>query len=278
MNRIYRMLALLLAAVLVMGLGACGDKTAENSPAADTPAPTASPETQAPETTAPETQAPSTDAPESQTPESTSVPGTVPANPGDEDYIDRITFLGDSTTYGLKAYAMLSGGKDTQQVWTPSSGTLTLSNQSWATIVYPPTEAEITIRDAVTEAQPDIMVITLGVNGVSFLTEDGFKSEYKSLVQDIQALSPNTKIICNSIYPVQSDYKYLADINNEKITAANGWISAVAAECGVYYLDTYSLLLGSDGYLNKDYGNGDGIHLGPAGFEVVLQNLRDHAI
>lgn len=260
-HRSRRIAAGLLALILALSLAACSEKETV-TPA---PVPSVAPYAALPESQAPESQAPQTPAPETQTPAA-------------EDYIDRITFLGDSTTYGLKAYEMLSGGKETQQVWTPSSGTLTLSNQSWATIVYPPTGEEIPIRDAVSAAKPDIMVITLGVNGVSFLTEDGFKSEYKALVTDIQTLSPDTKIICNSIYPVESDYQYLADINNEKITAANGWISQVAAECGVYYLDTYSLLLGSDGFLNENYGNGDGIHLGPAGFEIVLQNLRDHAV
>ena len=42
--------------------------------------------------------------------------------------------------------------------------------------------------------------------------------------------------------------------------------------------DSVALLLGSDGFLNPDYGNGDGIHLGPAGFEVVLENIRTHAV
>ena len=262
-KRSRRLAALLLALVLALSLGAC-TKREETEPSASP----------VPVSTAPESQTPETQTPETQTPESPA----VSAAPAPENYIDRITFLGDSTTYGLKAYAMLSGGKDTQQVWTPSSGTLTLSNQSWAAIVYPPTGEEIPIREAVTRAQPDILCITLGVNGVSFLTEEGFKAEYKALVTDVQSLSPDTKIICNSIYPVESDYQYLADINNEKITRANGWIAQVAAECGVTYLDTYSLLLGSDGFLNEDYGNGDGIHLGPAGFDVVLQNLRDHAI
>lgn len=187
----------------------------------------------------------------------------------DEEYLASLTFLGDSTTYGLGYYDIV----DDTQVWTPASGTLTLSNQSFATIVYPATGEEISIRDAVERDKPEALVITLGVNGVSFLTEDGFKAEYKSLVESVQEISPETAIICNSIYPVQSDYQYIADINNSKITAANGWIKAVASETGTAYLDTYPLLLDSTGHLNPSYGNGDGIHLGTAGFEIVIENL-----
>lgn len=195
-----------------------------------------------------------------------------------ESYLDSIIFLGDSTTYGLKSYSMLSGGEETQQVWTPASGTLTISNQSWATITYPPTGQEIPIRDAVSQTLPEVMVITLGANGVSFLTEDGFTAEYRSLVSDIMSLSPDTRIVMHSIYPVEIDYPYLDSINNQKITAANGWIKSLAAELGVTYIDSYSLLLDSTGNLNPEYGNGDGIHLSPAGFTVVLDNLADNPV
>jgi hypothetical protein len=179
MTKSLHRLAALVLALLLLVLSGCGGSVKETVTPAATPA------------TPPASAAPTAE--------------PSPAPTADPDYLDRITFLGDSTTYGLKAYAMLSGGKETQQVWTPASGTLTLSNQSWATIVYPPTGQEIPIREAVEDARPEILVITLGVNGVSFLTEEGFKSEYKALVTDVQSLSPETKIICNSIYPVESD-------------------------------------------------------------------------
>ena len=56
-----------------------------------------------------------------------------------QEYIDKLTFLGDSTTYGLKFYEVLTGGKNTTQVWTPANGTLTLYNYAKATIVFPRT-------------------------------------------------------------------------------------------------------------------------------------------
>lgn len=193
-----------------------------------------------------------------------------------QDYIDKIVFLGDSTTYGLRYYEMLNGGKETTQVWTPASGTLTLSYQSVATIVYPETDAEITIREAAAAKQPEYLVITLGVNGVSFMDESYFKSEYMDLVRGIQQASPNTKIILQSIFPVASEYQYLSSINNEKIAAANQWVLEVAEETGVKYLATASALVGEDGYLPHDYQNGDGLHLNPTSFDIVLNYIRTH--
>ena len=194
-----------------------------------------------------------------------------------QEYIDKLTFLGDSTTYGLKYYEVLSGGKNTTQVWTPASGTLTLFNYATATIVFPEDGQEISIVDAVTRKLPEYLVITLGVNGVSMMDEDWFKTDYTAHGQSIQAASPDTKIICNSIYPVENDYEQIESINNTNIPQANEWIKAVAEATGCKYADSASVLKAEDGSLREDYGNGDGIHLNADGFNAVLNYLRTHA-
>lgn len=281
------------------GDGTSGDTTADlitsdsteatsapETTAPDTTAPETAPETTAPVTTAPETTVPSEpiDVPVGNTPEEIAAylaeyPDTVLGVTEDagQEYIDKLTFLGDSTTYGLIHYEMLKDGKNTKQVWTPASGTLTLSQASFATIVYPETGEEITIVDAVTRSQPEYLVITLGVNGVSFMDEDYFKSEYKKLVESVQTASPDTKIICQSIFPVARSYELLNSINNDKIDAANKWICEVAADCGVKYLDTNSVLRDSEGWLPEEYHNGDGMHLATNSFTLELNNLRTHA-
>lgn len=195
------------------------------------------------------------------------------------EYLDKIIFLGDSTTYGIGYYYGI-GYTDlcpASQVWTPASGTLTLSYYSTATIVYPETGEELSIIDAVTRAKPEIMVVTLGVNGVSFMDEEWFIRDYTSLVQNIQQASPDTKIILNSIYPVASSYQYLSDINNDKIRAANVWVEQVAEDTGVKFLNTYEILVGSDGWLPETYHNGDGLHLSGESFGLVMEYIRTHA-
>ena len=283
----------LIAALLALVLSSCGGGgdvpiTTPPPPQTESPAdvtdeiPGAETETPGSETT-PGTQATNPPAettanPGGQTnPSGVAVPGVALGQTADagQAYIDKLTFLGDSTTYGLKAYSMLSGGQNTTQVWTPSSGTLTLSFYETATIVTP--NGEMLIKDAAAAYQPEYLVITLGVNGVSFMDEASFKDCYTKLIQNILAASPNTKIICNSIYPNMTSYKYYGDINNENITRANGWIQDVAAATGTKYSDTCSVLKDGNGALRADYCNGDGIHLNPAGFTAVLNYLRTHA-
>ena len=199
-----------------------------------------------------------------------------------QGYIDRLTFLGDSTTYGLWYYSneapLLTGELESQQVWTPDSGTLALFNYATATVECPtPNGPELTIAQACALKQPEYLVITLGVNGVATMDEEWFKEDYTAVVNIVKENSPNTKIICNSIYPVGRNYSELASINNEKINAANEWIKQVAAETGTKYSDTCSVLKDSEGWLRDDYQNGDYLHLNAAGFTAVLQYLRTHA-
>ena len=266
------------------------DTTASDTTSGETTAPvTDAPATTSPDTTSPDTastpvsgdtiEASSTNTPQTTLDYLSLYPDTVLTETADagQAYIDKIVFLGDSTTYGLRAYKMLAGGKDTTQVWTPKTGTLTLSQASFATIVYPETDEELTIADAVAKKKPEYLVITLGVNGVSFMKEDYFKSEYKKIIESVQTASPDTKIICQSIFPVAKSYARLDSINNDLIDAANKWICEIAAECGVKYLDTNSALRDADGWLPEDYHNGDGMHLQTNSFTIELNNIRTHA-
>ncbi len=267
-------------------------KPAQTAAATPTASPTPTPEP-SPEATAESTPEPTQEPTPEPTPDITPDPTPTPfpghaqidthspallrgtADMGQE-YIDSITFLGDSTTYGLKAYAVLTDGKKTKQVWTPSNGTLTLSYQGFVDIWYPDEDVEISIRDAMERKKPERMIITLGVNGIAFMDKDYFISEYTDLVTSIQEISPDTQIILQSIFPIASNYEYQKDINNVKICDANTWILSVAEATGVKFLNTYTVLIGDDGFMNNKYQNGDGLHLNGDGFAVVLDYIRTH--
>ena len=219
-----------------------------------------------------------TQQPEEQSPASATARLTETADAGHE-YLDRFIFLGDSTTYGI-GYYYNQGYTELcppSQVWTPASGTLTLSYYNIATIVYPETEEELTIAEAVGRAQPEYLMLTLGVNGVSFMDEEWFTRDYGALIDLIREASPETKIILNSIYPVATSYKWLNDINNDKIRAANRWIEQLAGDKGVRFLNSYECLVGEAGSLPEEDQNGDGIHLNGEAFTKVMHYIRTHA-
>ena len=195
------------------------------------------------------------------------------------EYLDKIIFLGDSTTYGI-GYYYRHGYTELvppAQVWTPTNGTMTLSYYATTKLYYPPTGEELLITEAAERSQPEILVITLGVNGISFMDEDWFVRDYRNLVTSILEVSPDTRIILNSIYPVADSYQYQGSINNEKIGAANGWIEALAEELGVRFLYSFEALA-EDGKLPESSQNGDGLHLTGESFGKVMAYIRTHAL
>lgn len=234
------------------------DRLSEDTPTSDFPNPQGTPQTDAPASP----DEPAGDAP------------TILGETEDmgQEYIDRIIFLGDSTTHGLAVYNVV----DPNHVWTPASGTLTLDHWSYTAIVYPDTGEEILIPAAVELKKPEYMVITLGINGVSFMDEDYFVETYTALVQAIQAASPDTKIILNSIYPIAASYANQGSINNQKIDTANTWVQRVAEDTGVRYLNSCIVLKGDDGFMPESYQNGDGLHPTGEAYGYVIDYIRTH--
>lgn len=191
-------------------------------------------------------------------------------------YIDSMIFFGDSNTDHMRSYGVLSGGRDTKQVWSTASHTVTLNSEiTNVKIIYPETGEEMTVPAAAALKKPEYLVISLGTNGVATLSESQFKYCYKKLINAVKEASPNTKIIVQSIYPVTSSY---TGFSNEKINAANVWILDVAKETGVKYVDTASVLKDENGAMQESFNSDhlDGYHINKDAYERILQYLRTH--
>ncbi len=190
--------------------------------------------------------------------------------------MNSIVYFGDSNINGMRLAEILPDGYYTRQIWTPISGTLTLSYQSTATIVDTQTWEEIPLLELMASEKPEYMIINMGVNGISFMDEEYFVAEYTAMVEGLVAASPDTKIMLSSLYPVAHSYENQSDINNEKIDAANAWIYNIAEEQGLRYIDIASTLRGEDGSLPEHLHIGDGLHLTSEGYELVLEYVKNH--
>ena len=192
-------------------------------------------------------------------------------------YQDKLIFVGDSLTAHMANRGVLTGGTATYQVWRTENNLLNLNAQvTEAKIVLPGTGEKLTIAEAAKRTKPSILVITLGTDwGVAYLNEEEFKACYSALVEKIQAASPNTKIILQSIFPVTKD---CVVPDNAKIDAANRWVKSVAAAYRCRYLDTQSILKDETGALKPEYCNSsDGIHLTTEAYVRILSYTRTHA-
>ncbi len=237
-----------------------------------------------PETPPSETQTDAGDLPVVGTPD----PSVVLEESADmgQEYIDSIIFLGDSTTYHMINRAVLTGGKQTKQVWSGASGWLNLDGTIHTTTIrYPDTGEEMTVAEAVALKKPEYLVITLGIDyGVAYCNQAKFTTYYGKLLAAIKQASPDTKIMLQSIFPVSASYeqgfidagKEETGITNAKIDTANTWVMQLAKEYGCKYLDTASVLKNENGAMSAIYDAGDGIHMTADAYKAILQYIRTH--
>ena len=202
-------------------------------------------------------------------------PATVLAQDADQGptYLADFVFLGDGATYALGS----SGALPMTQIWSTNSGTLNLAEQASTYIDYyadGDTPQEMLIYNAAAVRQPKYIVIALGHDGLSALTEAEFKQAYADLIQTIRTASPNTGILCQSILPVIDSLS--GDVTNDRIRRANQWILEIAEEAGVRYLNTTELLQDDTGNLRSEYAAADGVMLSSPGCQAVLTYVRTH--
>lgn len=204
-----------------------------------------------------------------------------------EEYVDSFIFFGESTTYHLKSRGVLRGGKDTTQVWSPPSGTLNLDTTvSTVSVVYPMTGELLSLGEALKRSTPERILLTFGLNGAVEKVTRGeayFRACYLSLINTIRENSPDTRIILQSCFPIassmdMSNYSVDARTLNSYIDKINGWTLALAADEGLYFLNSASVMKDEDGFLRPEFDVGDGHHLSHEAYLTMLQYLRTHAV
>lgn len=189
----------------------------------------------------------------------------------DKNFLDELTFLGDSTTAHMQQRSTLRE----DQIWAAKDRYLNLDSRiTYAKVVAPDTGEEETIATLCARLKPRYLVITLGVDyGVYYYRNkpESFRLYYEKLLSAIQDSSPNTTLILQSIFPVG---RSSTAITNEMIEKANGIIADLAAEKGLVFVDQTATLSDAEGYLRPEYCySEDGIHLTAAAYEAILSHL-----
>lgn len=190
----------------------------------------------------------------------------------ERDILDELTFLGDSTTAHMQQRAPLRP----EQIWATKDRYLNLDPRiTYARIVAPDTKREETVAEVAARLKPRYLVITLGVDYGVFYYRDKpqtFRLYYEKLLNVIQATSPDTKLILQSIFPVA---KGSAVITNDMIQSANGVIADIARDRGLLYVDQTATLCDGEGYLRPEYCySEDGIHLTASAYKAILTRLK----
>lgn len=190
---------------------------------------------------------------------------------GGQSYIDSLAFLCDSNMSPLKSSGLTAG-----QVWVNSAGLPMDDIANW-NIIYPGDGSSISPANAAMVAKPKILVISVGGDGSSSMAQDSFVSGYTNLVNSIISASPDTKIICCSVFPTTSAYAGSDGLKNESAAQVNEWIQQVCIATGAWYADC-AYPVSTNGSLMSEFAAAQGKGLNSTGLSAVLSYFRTHAL
>ena len=189
-----------------------------------------------------------------------------------EDVIDKVFFFGDSTT----AHLAVRGGIPRERVWSGAGNTMLFSSVLDRSVKIK--DEFFTLAEAVGRYRPRFLVITVGASGgAGFIGEKNFKLIYANLIRSVRRASAETNVLVQSILPLSDkSVKYYKKLTRQAIERANGWIREVCEEENVGYIDTYSVIVGENGYLPDEYQNDEYLHLTAAAYKAIIGNIRSY--
>ena len=195
---------------------------------------------------------------------------TKTKNMGDA-YYDKIKIVGDSNIM----YVYQDGLAKAGNIWAVPC----LHAESMFTKkvnIYGKYE-QMLFLDAVSKYKPEILLINFGSFSTSWIKQDVFIKNANDIISKVKELSPETKIILSSIYPIA---RWLDGnkFNQDTINKYNFYLLEMAHEHNIKFLDIASILKGNDGYASSNYLEGDGYHFNWYGNYLIKEYIKTHAI
>ena len=197
---------------------------------------------------------------------------------GGEAYIDSLTFLCDTSLMGLKNYELLKGGHQTEQFWGTEAGNMPANSIASANIVNPSDGVIMPPAMAAGINQPQILVISIGMDGLASANAQQFISDYTNLINSIKEQSPSTRIILCSPTSVINSYDGIDSTTVALCNELKGWIETVCKSTGVYYADIAKAVCDPSGTLLNEYASTNGKTITSSGLEKILMYLRTHKL
>lgn len=133
------------------------------------------------------------------------------------------------------------------------------------------------LEESVFGLSPSLVVILGGANNFSEGYDDVesfIVDTYRSILSQIKARLPETKVLVQSIYPISdvsfhNRYKY----GHGHIESINNKLKDLVLSLGYDFADVYSVLTSGNEEFNPQYSD-DGLHPNKVGFKVISEYIR----
>lgn len=130
----------------------------------------------------------------------------------------------------------------------------------------------------VTEGQPAQIFLLIGINDISrSFPDDEIIRNYETIITRIKKESPNTRLVVQTILPVNSSFgEYERHYHkDEHIAKVNAGIKQLAEKYELPLIDLHPLFLDDSGRLNAEYTD-EGLHLNEKGYLHWAEILRPY--
>lgn len=190
---------------------------------------------------------------------------------GGEEYIDNIIFAGDS----MALYYVINEEIPGTQLWHQIS--ITPETALTSPIYINHQDTDRTFVENFEKYQPEMVIMTLGTNSAAYMSAEYFYEKYTELIEKIKEVSPDTKLIIQSIPPVDGSFdEESSGINNDKINKLNYYIGKMCEELDVKFLNSAPSMKDKDGACKEGYCRSDGIHPTAKGSAALIEYARTH--
>ena len=126
------------------------------------------------------------------------------------------------------------------------------------------------------EKQPEIVIMTMGTNGVSTMDKDYFIEQYEIFLKSIMKASPNTTLIIQSIppVPIERDEEGKA-LNNQKINEYNYYIAEMCERLNLKFLFSANAMKDEKGGCKEGCCTKD-LHPSKDGNDALYEYAKKH--
>ncbi len=182
----------------------------------------------------------------------TSVPSQSTGTEPDQSVFDNAVFIGNSIFEGLYRFGIITHGKFFTKVGLNVNSVMTDHADG----------STVPVIDELKKGSYDKVIILLGTNELGWPSYPTFIQKYGNLLDAVWQRQPGAKIYICGLPPVtkKTDEKNSNGINNANIRKMNSMLSDLASERGAYYIDVPASLYDDENCLPAE-ASSDGIHL-----------------
>lgn len=182
------------------------------------------------------------------------------------NYLHNCAFLGDSTCLGYCRYGFIADDR------VFGNGGVAARNIHTHTFTQKGQEADF--LTALKNTGCTELYFLMGMNDVRIISAEEYKENYSLMLREVKEFIPDADIHILSVTPITEDSDFYP---NERLDLLNEKLREIAAEEGYTFIDTASAVRNEKGFLKDELCSGDGIHMVPEAYYLMLGVIFESA-